>query len=192
MDGDPSQLTKKRHDALQRLRDRRGESRRNDLNQGKTELDQTKSQLKHYISQEKLNQVAETPPIKKSRKELEPNPTVSDTIGRLKENIRVRRASKKKSATDEPETSPSLAPLGERQQLISDLLSADFLRTTQLWLSSVENERELSSTPIAELEDYHKRVKYRFRVLKVLLEDTEHELDRIEVQIRAIKGAEQS
>jgi len=188
-------LNHKREEALKRLRQRRGEERHLDLASQEKNQHEAKSILKHYLKQQKANQEAETIETVESEQseqifdtqDFDTSSTVTETIKLLRESIRDRRANRKQSST-ETHDSLSSAQTERRQQLISELLSADFLENTQLWLTKVEDSSELSSTSLEELEEYRRQVIYRMKVLKVMLENTQGELDKLEVQIRAIQS----
>jgi len=189
-------LNHKREEALKRLRQRRGEERHLDLASQETNQHEAKSILKHYLKQEKANQEAETIETVKSEQfeqnfntqDLDTSSNVTETIKLLRESIRDRRANKKQPSTETHDSLSSPASTERRQQLISELLSADFLENTQLWLTKVEDSSELSSTSLEELEEYRRQVIYRMKVLKIMLENTQSELDKLEVQIRAIQS----
>lgn len=189
-------LNHKREEALKRLRQRRGEERHLELASQETNQHEAKSILKHYLKQEKANQAAETiETVDREQSEqdfdtqdFDGSSNVTETIKLLRESIRNRRANKKQSSTETHESLSSPASTERRQQLISELLSADFLQNTQLWLTKIEDGSELSSTSLEELEEYRRQVIYRMKVLNVMLENTQSELDKLDVQIRAIKS----
>jgi hypothetical protein len=90
-------------------------------------------------------------------------------------------------AQEKPEVSESayskISP-AERQQLLTSLLSTDFLQNTTQWLSSAPTDPEISSSSPEEIEALHKRSKYRLKVLTVLMDTAQRELEAIELYRR--------
>lgn len=113
-------------------------------------------------------------------------------LQQLRQHVQAKRDFRKKvEALGDLELAAEFAP-AVQQRLVSQLLSEDFLENTKLWLSSTSDPaKEQSSTSLEELESCHKQVKHRMKVLKVLLEDTQKELDHVELQLRAAKSVAQ-
>jgi hypothetical protein len=70
---------------------------------------------------------------------------------------------------------------------MGEILSTHFQENIKSWVSSVDPKLELSSTPLAEIEQYQQEVQYRHKLLKVMLDATQKELNEIEIHIRALK-----
>ena len=159
------------------------------------------------------------PKIAKASKWLqEKQEKTSEAIERLKESRKrfkeIRKAKKAESVTPKIEAEPAMLKMGaelitpemeeaeedipsqvklpKRQQLRHDLLSADFFKSASKWLSSINVEPRPSSSSIEEVEFLYKEAKLRYKVLKIMLDDTQKELDSFEVYLRMAKSTSKS
>ena len=114
---------------------------------------------------------------------------VRDAVQRFRD-VRAAKRARLEASEDEEFLLPPQLARGERQQLIRDLISADLLENTHHWLSSAPSELDLSSTPIEEIEAIQRQVKYRRKVLSILLKETENELDVLESYLRMLNYAD--
>lgn len=121
----------------------------------------------------------------------------NEALDRLKKILQARRARQKQVlladlASEESEIaeseisdSASLKISGmERQQLLSSILSTDFLQNATQWLSSAPTDPELTSSSLEEIEALYKQSKYRYKVLSVLMDASQKELEAIELYMR--------
>lgn len=185
-----------RNEALIQLRGNRGNLRQ--LGNGGTEddLKEARSVLKEYARQEKLKQSLAANPIssdsnntKGDEDNVLPETPIADTLEQLRYQMQSKRALKRKLETqDDLDLANTFSPTLQ-SQFIRQLLTSDFLEHTRVWLSSSSGEqRELPSTSLEELEEYQKQVKYRLKVLQILLKDTQQELDHLTLQVQGMKG----
>jgi hypothetical protein len=240
-----SNLSDKRQQALQRLRNRRGSGRTSTVNWRDTEVEEAKFLVKGYKAQKSLNRDAEV--IEPEEAELQAQPEIIEhqaepEVAGIEEVVKVSEPTEEEESAAELVHTPTLKPETEqqlpkkisrvakrlnkqeqtglealerlknimqsrrvrqkqlaaegqsdlvvqlsqveRQQLLGDLLSTDFLQNTTQWLSSAPVDPELTSSSPQEIEAIHKQVLYRHRVLKVMLDATQQELDGIELYLR--------
>ncbi|MFK8183943.1 MAG: hypothetical protein AB8B99_11260 [Phormidesmis sp.] len=199
----------KRQEALRQLQGNRGGMRQVGNDTVSEELKQARSVLKQYAQQEKLRRSqglaaaplleapenVETASVEAVSAEQPPEtslaaaePSANHALQQLRQQVQAKRALKKQiEALGDVDLAAEFSP-ATQHRLISQLLSEDFLENTKLWLSSTSDPaKEQPSTSVAELESCHKQIKYRMKVLKVLLEDTQKELDHMELQLRAAR-----
>lgn len=210
MSQDPNKLEEKRQKALQKLRANRGKDRPPGESRQKAKADGVKVLLKDfrdtYRAKRDLLQDPELvektkvevedpqqlPRISKSLKRLEEKEEkTAEAVQRLKEARQRFKATKESQKQQEQQSAEEVrdsevseeAP-GKRQKLRQDLLSADFFKTASKWLGSVRTDPELTSTPVEEVEFLHKQALYRYKVLKIMLEDTQREIDALESYLK--------
>ncbi|MEM9005198.1 MAG: hypothetical protein AAGE59_16960 [Cyanobacteria bacterium P01_F01_bin.86] len=117
---------------------------------------------------------------------------LKDARQRLKQ---VRKVKQTEPIAPTDETAGDVAAtveLPKRQQVRQDLLTADFFKSASQWLNTVSADPRLSSSSVEEVETLYKEAKYRYKVLKIMLEDTQRELDSFEVYLRMAKSASTS
>ena len=206
-----SRRIQQRQAALEQLRENRGGVRQSCGDSGNETLKQAGVVLKRYAQQEKVrhaqalasreandlavaleNLCAENLRLEDSA-EISADEVSSGQPWQQLRQIQEKRALLKQLEAQAGLESATSFASATQQQLIGQLLSEDFLENTRLWLSSTEDpEKEQPSTSVEELEDCQKQVKYRMKVLKVLLAETQGELDYVELQLRAARGSLQS
>jgi hypothetical protein len=122
---------------------------------------------------------------------------LKDMRQRLKQAKQARQAKLQSLETEDLQEevareSTSELPAGKpvkRQQLRQDVLSADFFKSASQWLGTIRSEPHLSSTSLEEIESLYDQAKYRYKVLKILLEDTQRELDGFEAYLRMAQSS---
>lgn len=206
-----SALDEKRNEALERLRKRRGSARKttHDKVQG-GDLDHIQLVIKTYKSR-KASQEAELD-IEQAASDVvysDESPLKQEPSNEVAKVARHRRKINKRDekagaavkrwkefmeARAEQTMADSIggAPLTtvsqiDRRKMVSDLLSVDFLENTQHWLSSAKGEPDYSSTPLEEVEELYRQTQYRHKVLKVLTDLNQQNLDAIELYMRNAK-----
>lgn len=211
-------LEQKRQKALERLRANRGKQRAAAETRQQAKADAVKVLLKDYrdayrqqkvqIQASEESQTVQTPTepeqlprlLKASEKVKEKEQKTAEAAERLKEaRQRFKQAKQARQAggeggreTEEQEPADTPTPTVKRSQLRHDLLSADFFQTASKWLSSMKSGPHLSSTPVEEVEFLYKQAKLRYKALKIMLEDTQRELDGFEAYLRVAKSVEES
>lgn len=110
---------------------------------------------------------------------------------RLKQIRKERQDRQATSVAGEAEPSSAETEPPKRQQIRQDLLTADFFKGASEWLNTIGTDPRLSSSSIEEVEALYKEAQYRQRVLKIMLEDTQRELDSFEVYLRMARAAAQ-
>jgi hypothetical protein len=212
MTQDPKSLDEKRTKALQRLRGNRGKERSSSENRQKAKGDSATLLLKEYrdgYRQEKkqlqeaeeieileaVQDPEQLPRLMKAADRLqEKEDTSAEALQRLKDvRQRIKQARQAKQAQlnqleAKELTNPSAPPL-KHQQLLQDALSADFFKSASQWLGNIRSDPHLSSTPLEEIELLYDQAKYRYKVLKLLLDDTQKELDSFEAYLRMAKSS---
>lgn len=189
-----------RTEALNQLRGNRGSLRQLGSEGAEDDLKEARSVLKEYARQEKLKQSSAANPIAldsnsllededEDEDDVLPETPIADTLDQLRHQMQAKRALKKRlEAQDDLDVAENFSP-ALQHHLISQLLTSDFLEHTRLWLgSSSDPRKELPSTSLEELETCQKQVKYRLKVLQVLLKDTQQELDYLTLQTQMMKG----
>ena len=166
-------LEEVRQQTWQRLRERRGQAR-SDQQGGKSQS--TNLHLEPFF---RLDWGAEA-----GSAELELENQLAEIRLRLQEARKISR-DRQNQPTTEPEPSH---PAEKRQEFLQEVVSAHFKNNIQSWLSSVDPELGLSSTPLEELEQRRQEVQYRHKLLQVMLEATQRELDELELHVRAQKS----
>lgn len=211
MSTEPTPLDEKREKALQRLRGNRGKERTGTTSRQEAKADGVKVLLKDYrdVYREQKAEFQKTegyepPPLPAEPEELpkfakasdrlkEKEAALAESVNRLKE-ARQRFKEAKESRKLAPEPPAALktpesdgeqeAGAAKRQNLRKDMLSADFFKSASQWLGSIRAEPHLSSTSLEEIETLYQQAKYRYKVMKILLEDTQRELDGFEAYLR--------
>ena len=177
----------------------------------KEQLEEPENQQKDQpqVDPEKLDPQSLPKIAKASQRLQEKQEKTSEAVERLKESRKrfkkARKAKQAESVTNKigaelitpemeeaEEDIPSQVKLPKRQQLRHDLLSADFFKSASQWLSSINVEPRLSSSSIEEVEFLYKEAKLRYKVLKIMLDDTQKELDSFEVYLRMAKSTSES
>lgn len=190
-------LSKRRQKSLSQLREGLGSPRQEISNTGIDALNQAREVLKTFSQEKKLEQNQDLISSDLDEKltegsvidDLSIATPVADTIKQLHQQIRAKKALRQQlEENPNSEIDSSFSP-AIQQQLVSQLLSSDFLKNTQLWLSSTaEPDKEATSTSLEELEGCQNQVKYRLKVLQILSQETQRELENLELQIRIAKG----
>ncbi len=85
--------------------------------------------------------------------------------------------------SDQTEKDPMLH--ASRQELLGEIATEQFRSGMLSWLTTVQPENALSSTPLEELEEIERQTKYRLRVVEVVQLAMEQELNAIEKEVRA-------
>jgi hypothetical protein len=211
MSQEPGNLEEKRQKALQKLRSNRGKDRPPGESRQKAKADGVKVLLKDfrdtYRAKRDLLQDPELvektkvevedpqqlPRISKALKRLqEKDEKTTEAAQRLKEARQRFKATKEQYKQEEQKSPTEIREESEvtdeapakRQKLRQDLLSADFFKTASKWLGSVRTDPELTSTPVEEVEFLHKQAVYRHKVLKIMLDDTQREIDALESYLK--------
>jgi hypothetical protein len=189
---------KHRQKALGQLREQLGSPRQESSNAGIDSLNQAREVLKIFSQEEKLRRSQNLPAAglgeetdgEDEANDLPIETPVTDTIKQLHQQKKAKQTLKQQLAEKSNlDIDSSFSPVVQ-QQLVRQLLSSDFLKNTQLWLSSTtESEKEMASTSLEELGECQKQVKYRLRVLQVLQQETQRELDHLELQIRMAQNS---
>ncbi len=105
----------------------------------------------------------------------------------------INQANKSSRSVKEPEhrtevegDQPPQASTSDGQKgFMEEALSAHFRQNMHVWLSSIEPKEELNTTSIDELKQHRSEIQYRSKLLKVMADASQRELDEIEIQIRA-------
>ncbi len=200
MSQEQSLRQQKRQEALNRLRQNRGKERRSDLTEERSEVEATKILFKGYPnveSPEAQAQLSQILPLTGEAQTLSKTSKVKERVEkqdqeilaameRIKAALKARRNRKQKQAKEEEEEELTFesTQVSKRQQLINDALATDFFRNTMQWLGSMDSDPEFSSTSVEEMEELKQQAQYRYKALKVMLEETQRELDFIELQIQ--------
>ncbi len=190
----------KRQAALNRLRQNRGKERRSDLTEQRSEVEGTKILFKGYPnveSPEAQAQLSQILPltgeaqaasrISKVKERVEKqDQEILAAMERIKAALKARRNRKQQQDQEEEEEELTFesTQVSKRQQLINDALATDFFQNTMQWLGSMDSDPEFSSTSVEEMEELKQQAQYRYKALKVMLEETQRELDFIELQIQ--------
>lgn len=200
MSQEQSLRQQKRQEALNRLRQNRGKERRSDLTEERSEVEATKILFKGYPnveSPEAQAQLSQILPLTGEAQTLSKTSKVKERVEkqdqeilaameRIKAALKARRNRKQQQAKEEEEEELTFesTQVSKRQQLINDALATDFFRNTMQWLGSMDSDPEFSSTSVEEMEELKQQAQYRYKALKVMLEETQRELDFIELQIQ--------
>lgn len=203
-------LIEKRKQALQKLQSNRGKKRSKIESNSKTKTDGTNLLAQDFIKQnheqtQKLENsdldsqntdIQEIKPVnlpkiaQASAKVQDKQERTTQAVRRLQENrqkikeIRKLKQQEQTSSSGENKTIFEQNNQQSRHQLKQDLLTADFWQQASQWLSSINTDIHLSSTPTEEIELLYKQAKHRYQALKLMLEDTEKELDAFEAYFR--------
>ena len=178
-------LNEKRQQALQRLQKNRGKQRFSPTQTRQTGLESTQLLVKDYPTQEQLAQsipASDEPdtPYSIARKRVRRQEEEAwEASQRLQEFLRSKPLLKQDASS---------LPINKNLQLLQDALSTNFFEQTTQWLASSAAEPDFSSTPVEEIEEIYQQVKYRHKVLKVMLEATQKELDHLQLHIKNIKN----
>lgn len=217
MSQEDTKIDEKRQKALERLRANRGKTRVANKTKQEAKADQVNILIKDYrdIYRSHKDQLTKTENLQETETQVDPEqlPKIakvarrlqekeektSEAVERLKEARKrlkqVRKAKQIELTTPKTEAEEHLPPqvqLPKRQQLRQDILTADFFKSASQWLSSINAEPRLSSSSIEEVEFLYKEAKYRYKALKIMLEDTQRELDSFEVYLRMAKSTSES
>jgi hypothetical protein len=178
-------LQQKREKALQNLRERRKEERKF-INES-SQFNSSSFPLESFVRLD-TELEAEIYDSEQLLPEVESEKKLAEIRQRLRQAKTIRRDLKYQVELN-PETDYPLLPSSEekRQDLMGEILSTHFQENIKSWVSSVDPKLELSSTPLAEIEQYQQEVQYRHKLLKVMLDATQKELNEIEIHIRALK-----
>jgi hypothetical protein len=180
-------LLEKREKALQNLRERRKEDRKYTSDRSSSESNSSSFPLEHFVQLD-TELEAEIYDSEQLLTESEPDQEIAEIRQRLRQ-VKSLRRERKYQVELEPQTDyPALSGSQEKhQELMAEVLSAHFQDNIKLWVSSVDSKLELSSTSLAEIEQYQQEVQYRHKLLKVMLDTTQKELNELEIHIRALK-----
>jgi hypothetical protein len=122
------------------------------------------------------------------RKVIQQDQQIAEAFQKLRQILQARRRkAQQDSASGVQEEALTRLSARERQQLVSDLLSSQFLDNAFQWLSSAKTGPELSSSSLEEVEAIYQQSRYRYRVLKAMLDESEKELDTIELHLRMMR-----
>lgn len=194
----PNALDEKRQQALQSLQENRGKERLRHLSSRKAEVESTQLLLKSYPTAEQLQEQLNFTDVLPSSEEVEQlsrfakvqqqvyqrEEEALEAVERLKKFLQARYEDQNSSTT---EAFPALTGSG-KQQFLKDTLSTNFFQDAIHWLTRVDTELDFSSTPLEEIEALYQKVKYRHKVLQTMLNDTQKELDRIQLHIQNLKN----
>lgn len=197
----PGALEEKRQRALQRLRENRGKQRLRDLSAQKPEVESTQLLLKSYPTPEQLQAQLNFSDVIPSSDEVEQlsrfakvqeqvyqrEEEAIEAIGRLKQFLQGRPQNSSAIEASPSELTPTPIDTG-KQQFLEDTLSTNFFQDAIHWLTRVDTELDFSSTPLEEIEELYQKVKYRHKVLQMMLNDTQKELDHIQLHIQNLKS----
>lgn len=191
----------KRQQILQRLRENRGKLRSIASGYCVTQTESFPILLKSNTDNEHLEAEKQLVEILEMSEETKPSllgSTVQQKLDkheqevlaatqRLKEALQARRKRKQEQQV-ELESPLDTTHASKRQQLINDALATDFFRNTMQWLGNMDTEPEFSSSSLEEIEALQKQAQYRHKVLQVLLEETQTELDFLRSHIENLKA----
>ncbi|MBK1989430.1 hypothetical protein A0J48_018135 [Sphaerospermopsis aphanizomenoides BCCUSP55] len=193
MPSDPQTVSQKRQQMLQHLRERRQESRHG-LSQKGGQSNEGMP-LEHFVKladPAESEAVATTPDTLKNDHE--------NQLVKIRERLKQARSLRKslKSQPSEQENgsvtleslSSGKSAFSERKELLEDLISDHFRNNLKSWITSVDPDLGVSSTSLVELEEHQQEIEYRYKILKLLLDITQQELNKIEIHIRASKSLE--
>ncbi|WP_016950655.1 hypothetical protein [Anabaena sp. PCC 7108] len=191
---DPEAVIQKRQLVLQHLRERRKESR-HDLSQKEGQTNEVVP-LEYFV---KLANLAESEAVATTTSALRDNH--EEQLIKIRERLKQARERRKsvKLRPPEPEENGSASEenlsstktdASQRKELLQDVMSDHFRNNLKSWISSVDPDLGVSSTSVAELEEQQQEIEYRYKMLKLLLNITQEELNKIEISIRAAKSLE--
>ena len=182
------ELNEKRQKALDILQKNRGKQRFSPSQTRQTELESTQLLVKGYPTQEELAQT-----IPSLGEQETPNSAARKLVSLQDEEAREASLRLQQFLKSKPlqQQDTSSLPINNNLQLLQDALSTNFFEQTTKWLASSAHEPYFSSTPAEEIEEIYQQVKYRHKVLKVMLEATQKELDNLQLHLHNIKSAEQ-
>ena len=181
-------LNEKRQQALQRLQKNRGKQRFSPTQTRQVGLESTQLLVKGYPTEEQLAQsipTSDEPDTAYSlaRKQVSHQEQEAwEASQRLQEFLRSKPLQQQDTSS---------LPINKNLQLLHDALSTNFFEQTTQWLASSAAEPDFSSTPVEEIEEIHQQVKYRHKVLNVMLEATQKELDHLQLHIKNLKSYQQ-
>lgn len=181
----PRELEQKRQAVLQRLRERRYESRHT------TEVDSLRPEVAKLVQstqgpQTKIELLRRYLEVKNSRPKKEKS---NQGGGMLIENP-FTSVMTNLAEGEVPSSSENQEKLTPSQTILEQLGGKEFLKHIHTWLYSADTTFSPSSSTLEEIEQYRKEVLYRQSMLKVMLEATQKELEGIEVHVRAVKAIE--
>ncbi|GEM_PF-4842324 len=203
MTQEKNSLQEKRQKALEKLQSNRGKKRTvtpptinkkteglylfTNNNQEITEITDDLNSISQEIDinelkPDSLPKIAKASVTVKKRQEK-----MTEAIKRLKETrqkIKKNRKEKQQKQEVQDKFSEDQNLEVNRHQLKQDILTADFWQQASQWLSGINTDIYLSSTPKEEIELLYKQAKHRYKALKLMLEDTEKELDAFEAYFR--------
>lgn len=142
------------------------------------------------VQLENLPKIAKaTGKIKKKKEQTtEAVERVKETRQKLKKIREAKQQQQDESELETKNIQDQVRQPVNRHQLKQDLLNADFWQQASQWLSGINTDIHLSSTPPEEIELLHKQAKHRYKALKLMLDDTQKELDAFEAYFRNIQS----
>jgi hypothetical protein len=190
----PETVIQKRQLVLQRLRERRQESRHG-LNQKSCQADDSMP-LEYFVKPanlaESMEVVASTPSVitYNHEKQLIKIRERLKHAQNLKRSLKTQPSELEYNSASEENSSSAKKAFAQRKELLQDVISDHFRNNLKSWISSIEPDLGVSSTSVAELEEQQQEIEYRYKVLKLILDITKEELNKIERNIRAAKSLE--
>lgn len=113
--------------------------------------------------------------------------TAQAAVSKWRSLMQSRR--QRQSTVSEVEPPPITMPETERKQMFSDLLTVDFMEHTRNWLSSAPGDSDLSTSSLDEVEAIYKQAQYRKKVIDLLQEMNERELDAMDLYLHVARQA---
>ncbi len=181
-------LEQKRQTALQQLRERRKEPRR------ELEVQGDRPEISRLVKvkegpETKIDLLRRYLEVKNSR----PRPDKGGPVNQAAENPFTQPDPEAQNLPDQDNVVDSELPKDKRppsQALLDQLGGSAFLKHMHTWLYSADTTFHPSSSTLDEIEQYRKEVQYRYNILKEALVMTQKELEAIEVHVRAVKAVQ--